>query len=176
MRRLRSQQWSILFARGARLAEDSGAAIRTAYLDRYVLRLDCHYDQYDAVGALLNLDERLGTDRAACFLVPGGVRDFAAFLANIADHFDADRAECEQRVREGSGSSRAAGAACTLASSSELEQHGSKTAVSVEEPPSRKISTRRHGSHSRFRSAPPLVRVGHSGSHLEEPPGRTITN
>ncbi|WP_093888500.1 DUF6000 family protein [Streptosporangium canum] len=67
MRRLRPQQWSILFARGARLAEDSGAAILTAYLDHYVLRLDCHYDQHDAVGALLNLDERLGTDRAACW-------------------------------------------------------------------------------------------------------------
>ncbi|GGO82298.1 DUF6000 family protein [Nonomuraea cavernae] len=57
----------------ARFAEDSDAEILTAYLDHYLPRLDCHYDQDDAMGALLHLDERLGTDHAARFLVPGGL-------------------------------------------------------------------------------------------------------
>lgn len=62
----------------ARFAEDSDAAILTAYLDRYLPRLDCYYDQHDAVGALLHLDERLGTDHAARFLVPDGLWEQSA--------------------------------------------------------------------------------------------------
>ncbi|GAA2370961.1 hypothetical protein GCM10010404_27640 [Nonomuraea africana] len=57
----------------ARFGEDRDATLLTAYLDRYLPRLDCHYDQDDAIGALLHLDERRGTDHAARFLVPGGL-------------------------------------------------------------------------------------------------------
>ncbi|MEU7899989.1 DUF6000 family protein [Nonomuraea sp. NPDC049152] len=62
----------------ARFAEDSDAAILIAYLDRYLPRLDCYYDQHDAMGALLRLDERLGTDHAARFLVPDGLWERSA--------------------------------------------------------------------------------------------------
>jgi hypothetical protein len=57
----------------ARFAEDSDATTLTAYLERYLPRLDCHYDQHYAVGALLHLDEQRGTDHAARFLGAGGL-------------------------------------------------------------------------------------------------------
>ncbi|ELP66657.1 DUF6000 family protein [Streptomyces turgidiscabies] len=44
-----------------------------AYLDRYLPRSDLDYDQTDALGALLLLDARTGTDRAAKFLAPDGL-------------------------------------------------------------------------------------------------------
>jgi hypothetical protein len=43
------------------------------YLDRYLPRLDLYYDQSLALGALLHLDIRLGIERAARFLAPGGL-------------------------------------------------------------------------------------------------------
>ncbi|MFJ8948010.1 DUF6000 family protein [Streptomyces sp. NPDC102395] len=49
------------------------ADLLVAYLDRYLPRLDLDYDQRAALGALLLLDAKLGTDRAARFLVPGGL-------------------------------------------------------------------------------------------------------
>ncbi|MGW3289588.1 DUF6000 family protein [Streptomyces sp. NPDC001002] len=49
------------------------ADLLVAYLDRYLLRPDLDYDQTSALGALLLLDAKLGTDRAARFLAPGGL-------------------------------------------------------------------------------------------------------
>ncbi|MFD1939613.1 DUF6000 family protein, partial [Nonomuraea mangrovi] len=47
----------------ARFAEEQDAALLTAYLDRYLPQLDCRYDQNDAMGALLHLDEREQSSR-----------------------------------------------------------------------------------------------------------------
>ncbi|WP_234024471.1 DUF6000 family protein [Streptomyces sp. HGB0020] len=44
-----------------------------AYLDRYLRRPDLYYDQEAALGALLLLDARLGTDHAARFLATNGL-------------------------------------------------------------------------------------------------------
>ncbi|MDX3752350.1 DUF6000 family protein [Streptomyces sp. AK08-02] len=49
------------------------AELLAAYLDHYLLRPDLYYDQRAALGALLHLDTRLGTDRAARFLTPDGL-------------------------------------------------------------------------------------------------------
>ncbi|MQS16116.1 hypothetical protein F7Q99_28735 [Streptomyces kaniharaensis] len=49
------------------------AGLLTAYLDRYLRRPDLYYDQTAAMGALLNLDTKLGADRAARFLAPDGL-------------------------------------------------------------------------------------------------------
>ncbi|MCF3182439.1 hypothetical protein IPZ70_21185 [Streptomyces polychromogenes] len=59
----------------ARFGTDADAAILTAYLDRYLPRTDLVYDQPEALGALLCLDARLGTDRAARFTGPDGLWD-----------------------------------------------------------------------------------------------------
>lgn len=57
------------FARFGR-TEDAESLI--AYLDRYLPRPECRYDQSWAMGALLHLDDCLGADHAAGFFVPGG--------------------------------------------------------------------------------------------------------
>ncbi|MGW4469721.1 DUF6000 family protein [Nonomuraea sp. NPDC004354] len=62
----------------ARFAEEQDAALLVAYLDRYLPQLDCRYDQDDAMGALLHLDERHGTSHAARFLAPGGLWESSA--------------------------------------------------------------------------------------------------
>ncbi|MFB7032701.1 DUF6000 family protein, partial [Streptomyces sp. NPDC056295] len=49
------------------------ADLLVAYLDRYLRRPDLSYDQEAALGALLLLDARLGADRTAGFLTPGGL-------------------------------------------------------------------------------------------------------
>ncbi|MFE5513022.1 DUF6000 family protein [Streptomyces sp. NPDC056529] len=49
------------------------ADLLVAYLDRYLRRPDLAYDQEAAIGALLLLDTRLGTDRAVRFLTPDGL-------------------------------------------------------------------------------------------------------
>ncbi|MEU9720823.1 DUF6000 family protein [Streptomyces sp. NPDC047976] len=54
-------------------AEDAG--ILTAYLDRYLPQTGLDYDQGAALGALLHLDTRLGTDHAARFTHPDGPWD-----------------------------------------------------------------------------------------------------
>ncbi|MEU6729075.1 DUF6000 family protein [Nonomuraea wenchangensis] len=56
----------------ARFGEDDDAAILSTYLDRYLVQPDCDYDQADAIGALLYLDDQRGTNHAARFLVPDG--------------------------------------------------------------------------------------------------------
>lgn len=52
----------------ARFGEDDDAEILTAYLDRYLSQPDCEDAQASAIGALLHLDDRRGTDHAARFL------------------------------------------------------------------------------------------------------------
>ncbi|WP_242911518.1 DUF6000 family protein [Actinomadura terrae] len=51
-----------------RFAQPEDADILAAYLDRYLRRSDCYYDQDAALGGLLHLDAELGTARADRFL------------------------------------------------------------------------------------------------------------
>jgi len=62
-----------------RFAQPDDADILTTYLDRYLPRTDCHYDQDWAIGALLHLDQKLGTDHAQRFLTPEGLWSQSAF-------------------------------------------------------------------------------------------------
>ncbi|WP_033263255.1 DUF6000 family protein [Amycolatopsis vancoresmycina] len=55
------------------LGTEADAAHLIAYLDRYLLRPDLDYDQAEALGALLCLDEALGTGHAARFVEPDGL-------------------------------------------------------------------------------------------------------
>ncbi|WP_433329664.1 DUF6000 family protein [Spirillospora sp. CA-294931] len=55
----------------ARFGLNEDADILAAYLDRYLPREDCFYDQRPAIGALLYLDERLGTHQADRFVNSG---------------------------------------------------------------------------------------------------------
>ncbi|GII56096.1 hypothetical protein Pth03_44850 [Planotetraspora thailandica] len=55
----------------ANFGQPEDAEILTAYLERYLPRTDCHYDQHWAIGALLHLDDQLGTYRAHRFLATG---------------------------------------------------------------------------------------------------------
>jgi hypothetical protein len=63
----------------SRFAEPDDADILAAYLDRYLPRTDCHYNQDWAIGALLHLDQTLDTDHAQRFLVPEGLWRQSAF-------------------------------------------------------------------------------------------------
>lgn len=54
----------------ARFGQPEDADIFTAYLDRYLLRHDCYYDQDWVLGGLLHVDDALGAHRAARFLTP----------------------------------------------------------------------------------------------------------
>lgn len=56
----------------ARFGTRQDAQLLVDYLDRYLPRLDLFYDQPWAMGALLHLDARLGTDHANRFLGQGG--------------------------------------------------------------------------------------------------------
>ncbi len=69
----------------ARFAQPEDADILAAYLDRYLPRPDCRYNQDAAIGALLYLDEQLGTNRADSYL---GLWHRSAF---------ADRDPCESQ-------------------------------------------------------------------------------
>jgi hypothetical protein len=62
----------------ARFGTAADAAILSSYLDKYLPRADCFYDQHWAIGALLHLDSRLGSSRASRFLEPGGPWDKSA--------------------------------------------------------------------------------------------------
>lgn len=57
----------------ARFATAADGELLTAYLDAYLQQPDKRYDQHWALGALLHVDEQLGTDRAARFLTDGGL-------------------------------------------------------------------------------------------------------
>ncbi|GAA0901099.1 MULTISPECIES: DUF6000 family protein [Streptomyces violaceusniger group] len=57
----------------ALLGTTEDAVLLTTYLDRYLRRPECRYDQEWALGALLHLDGALGTTHAAGFLEPDGL-------------------------------------------------------------------------------------------------------
>ncbi|QFZ71880.1 hypothetical protein GFH48_00010 [Streptomyces fagopyri] len=59
----------------ALLGTPADAALLSAYLDRYLRRPECRYDQEWALGALLHLDHALDTEHAAGFLKPEGLWD-----------------------------------------------------------------------------------------------------
>jgi Family of unknown function (DUF6000) len=66
----------------ARFETSTEADILCAYLDKYLPQLDRYYDQHWAIGALLHLDERLGSKYADRFLAPGGLWDKSATSRN----------------------------------------------------------------------------------------------
>ncbi|WP_371098392.1 DUF6000 family protein [Streptomyces sanglieri] len=57
----------------ARFGTNEDAQHLAAYLDRYLRRPDCQYDQHWAISALLHIDSRSGSEHAARFLAPGGL-------------------------------------------------------------------------------------------------------
>lgn len=57
----------------ALFGEQDDADLLIAYLDRWLPRTDCRYDQADAIGALLHIDSQLRTHNADRFLAPGGL-------------------------------------------------------------------------------------------------------
>ena len=57
----------------ALLGTTDDASLLTTYLDHYLRRPECRYDQEWALGALLHLDGALGTTHAAGFLEPDGL-------------------------------------------------------------------------------------------------------
>ncbi|MFI1092885.1 DUF6000 family protein [Streptomyces sp. NPDC020917] len=59
----------------ARFGSEADAQLLTAYLDRYLKRSDLQYDQAWAIGALLSIDDREGSQHAAPFLMHGGLWD-----------------------------------------------------------------------------------------------------
>lgn len=63
----------------ARFGEPEDAEILAAYLDRYLPRKDCVYNQDRAIGALLHLDAKLGTAHAQRFLGSEGLWRRSAF-------------------------------------------------------------------------------------------------
>jgi len=78
----------------ARFGTRQDTQLLVDYLDRYLPRLDQFYDQHWAMGALLHLDARLGTDHANRFLDDSGAwRRWAD--ATALRHADPD----EQRRR-----------------------------------------------------------------------------
>ncbi|MFJ9609679.1 DUF6000 family protein [Kitasatospora sp. NPDC101176] len=59
----------------ARFGTDEDAQHLTVYLDRYLQRPDCQYDQHWAISALLHVDSLTGSNHAARILAPGGLWD-----------------------------------------------------------------------------------------------------
>ncbi|MER5276296.1 DUF6000 family protein [Streptomyces sp. NPDC002809] len=59
----------------ARFGTDEDAEYLAVYLDRYLRRPDCEYDQHWAISALLHIDSLTGSEHATRFLVPGGLWD-----------------------------------------------------------------------------------------------------
>ncbi|WP_459648548.1 DUF6000 family protein [Kitasatospora sp. Ki12] len=57
----------------ATFGEGADAESLCRYLDHYLPRLDLHYDQGFALGALLHLDAVLGTEHASRYLAEGGL-------------------------------------------------------------------------------------------------------
>ncbi|MEU8804944.1 DUF6000 family protein, partial [Spirillospora sp. NPDC048819] len=62
-----------------------------AYLDHYLPRRDCHYDQAWALGGLLQLDSALGTGYAGKYLTPGGLWSRSSFAGT-------EPSECRRRM------------------------------------------------------------------------------
>ena len=76
----------------ARFGRPEDAEILAAYLDRYLPRKDCYYDQGWAMGALLYLDARLGTHHAERFVTTG--------LWQSSAYADKDPADYHQMLAE----------------------------------------------------------------------------
>ncbi|WP_155358710.1 DUF6000 family protein [Acrocarpospora macrocephala] len=79
----------------ARFGEAEDAAILSAYLDRYLPQVERRYDQEDALGALMLVDAKLGTDHAGRFLTPGDL--WETFATANSDASGCKRA-MEERV------------------------------------------------------------------------------
>ncbi|OLT31882.1 hypothetical protein BJF79_08800 [Actinomadura sp. CNU-125] len=74
----------------ARFGESEDAHVLATYLDRYLPRSDCFYDQLWAIGALLHIDDRSGTDYAGRFVGDGGLWQCSAFAES--DPYESQRA------------------------------------------------------------------------------------
>jgi hypothetical protein len=72
----------------ARFETTADTDLLCAYLDRYLPRGDLHYDQHWSVGALLHLDERLGSSRAIPYLTPGGPWQQTAWQRSAMSTYD----------------------------------------------------------------------------------------
>ncbi|MEV2272894.1 DUF6000 family protein [Nonomuraea africana] len=57
----------------SRFGTEADAEILVNYLNRWLRCEECDYDQGAAIGALMFLDEKLGANRTASFLAPGGL-------------------------------------------------------------------------------------------------------
>ena len=77
----------------SRFAQPEDADILIAYLDRYLPRIDCRYNQDAAMGALLHLDQKLGSDHAQRFIVPEGLWYQSAFA-------DRDPLDCQRTTEQ----------------------------------------------------------------------------
>jgi len=76
----------------ARFGQVEDAEILVAYLDRYLPRTDCYYDQLWAMGALLYLDEQLDAHHAERFIATG--------LWQSSVYSDIDPAACQETVAD----------------------------------------------------------------------------
>ncbi|MFQ6197013.1 DUF6000 family protein [Streptomyces sp. NPDC000405] len=74
----------------ARFGTPADAALLTAYLDRWLRRPECRYDQDWALGALQQIDTRNGSAHAEQFLAPQGLWHQWASV---------DAGRCNQRVQ-----------------------------------------------------------------------------
>ncbi|MFF2008317.1 DUF6000 family protein [Streptomyces sp. NPDC058195] len=94
----------------ARFGTDEDAQHLAVYLDRYLRRPDCPYDQRWAISALLRIDSRTGSEHAARFLHPGGLWDQwneaqgrrrpsppSRFIDELCAHADEDAATRDPR-------------------------------------------------------------------------------
>ncbi|WFB11374.1 DUF6000 family protein [Streptomyces sp. LX-29] len=57
----------------ARFGTEEDALYLVSYLERYLQRPDCQYDQHWAISALLHIDGLAGTEHATTFLASGGL-------------------------------------------------------------------------------------------------------
>jgi hypothetical protein len=57
----------------ASFADDVSAKYLMDYLDTYLLKVDCYYDQDWAMPALIWIDEHRDTDHSSRYLTPGGL-------------------------------------------------------------------------------------------------------
>ena len=67
-------------------ADEPSAALLVKYLDAFLPKLDCNYDQHWAMPALLWVDASLGTSHATPFLETGGL--WETFAAGRGSNFD----------------------------------------------------------------------------------------
>jgi hypothetical protein len=67
------------FALG-RFADSSSISYLASYLDKYLTRLDCYYDQHWAIAALIWIDNLHGSDYSRTYLEPNGL--WEQFIVN----------------------------------------------------------------------------------------------